>query len=101
MRLNGTPSSTASAQSVSTLGLPLPASSWDRVDFATPARRASSVSEMPSRSRSRRTAAAIVSKGAARCTASPPLAVQYGKRPYDTPNELVGDLAAQILQRLA
>ena len=58
-RLNGTPSATASAQSVSTLGFPVPDSSWDRVDLAIPAWRASSVSDSPVRARSRRSDAAI------------------------------------------
>ena len=59
-RLNGTPSATPSDQSVSTLGLPSPASSWDSVDLAMPARRASSVRDRPARSRSRVSAPAIV-----------------------------------------
>ena len=59
-RLNGTSSATPSDQSVSTLGLPTPASSWESVDLAMPARRASSVRDRPARSRSRRSAAAIV-----------------------------------------
>src|SRR5215467_1585179 len=46
-RLNGTPSAAPSAQRVSTLGLPVPDSSWDRVDLAIPARRASSVRDGP------------------------------------------------------
>src|SRR5690606_39801917 len=57
--LNGTSRATANAHRVSTLGLPAPASSWDKVDLARPARRASSVRLRPARSRSRRTAAAI------------------------------------------
>ena len=67
-RLNGTSSATASAHSVSMLGLPVAASSWDSVDLAIPARRASSASETPSRSRSRRSAMAIVSRGSVRFT---------------------------------
>jgi len=37
-RLNGTSSATPSAHNVSTLGLPVPASSWESVDLAIPAR---------------------------------------------------------------
>ena len=58
-RLNCTPSATASAHRVSTLGFPVPDSSWDRVDLAIPARRASSVSDSPDLARSRRSDAAI------------------------------------------
>src|SRR5919112_2497520 len=66
-RLNGTPSATPSDQSVSMLGLPVPASSWESVDFATPARRASSAIETPTRARSRRRAAAMVASGGEAC----------------------------------
>lgn len=58
-RVIAMPSAVASAQSVSMLGLPAPASSCDSVDFATFARRASSLTESPARSRSWRIAAAI------------------------------------------
>lgn len=61
--LNGTPSATASAQIVSMLGFPPAPSSWDSVDFAIPARLASSERESPTRVRSRRSAAAIQSRG--------------------------------------
>src|SRR3954452_11158828 len=61
--LNGTPSATPSAHSVSTLGFPLAASNWDSVDFAIPARLASSERESPARVRSRRREAAIQSRG--------------------------------------
>lgn len=61
--LNGTPSATPSAQSVSTLGFPLAASSWDSVDFAIPARLASSERERPALVRSLRREAAIQSRG--------------------------------------
>src|SRR5262245_61797896 len=64
-RLNGTPSASPSAQSVSTLGLPVADSSWERVDLAIPARRASSVSVRPARSRSRRIEDAITASSGA------------------------------------
>src|SRR5215217_5191256 len=57
-RLKGTPRATASAHSVSMLGLPLPASNWDSVDLEMLARRASSDSDTSARSRSRRMAMA-------------------------------------------
>src|SRR5436190_7238255 len=62
--LNGTPSATPSAHSVSTLGFPEPDSRWERVDFATPARLASSDSDRPVRARSRRSERAMISRGA-------------------------------------
>ena len=46
------------------LGLPVPDSSWDSVDLAIPARRATSVSDSPVRRRSRRSEAAMTSSGA-------------------------------------
>src|SRR5699024_7046201 len=60
---SGTPSATANAQSVARLGLPVPDSSWETVDFATPALRASSVSETPTRRRSRWMLVAIAARG--------------------------------------
>ena len=63
-RENGTSSATQIAHSVSTLGLPVPDSSWDSVDLAIPARRATSVSDSPVRRRSRRSEAAMTSSGA-------------------------------------
>jgi hypothetical protein len=63
-RENGASSATQMAQSVSRLGLPVPDSSWDSVDFAIPARRATSVSDSPVLWRSRRSEAAITSSGA-------------------------------------
>src|SRR5215471_10347145 len=62
-RLNGTSRATLSAHSVSTLGLPAPDSSWDSVDFAIPARLASSDRDSPARSRSLRIDAAMRSSG--------------------------------------
>lgn len=46
------------------LGFPVPCSSWDSVDFATPARRATSVSDNPTLRRSRFRAMAIAASGA-------------------------------------
>ncbi len=97
--LNGTPATTAIAHSVSTLGLPVPASSCDSVDFAIPARRASSAEEIPRRSRSRRMAAAIVASGGSgvrfivllvrldehrRCCSLYRACVRYSERPAGT-----------------
>ena len=62
-RENGTSSATHRAHSVSRLGLPVPDSSWDSVDLAIPARRATSVSDSPARCRSRRSEAAMTSSG--------------------------------------
>lgn len=59
----GMSSAAARAHIVSTLGLPVPASSPDMVDFPIPARRATSESERSARSRSRLMAAAICSRG--------------------------------------
>jgi hypothetical protein len=67
--LSGTSSATASAHSVSTLGLPLADSSCESVDFAMPARFASSLRDRPTRSRSRRRVAEMTSSGAVRFTA--------------------------------
>src|SRR5580704_8772604 len=53
-RLSGTPSAVPRAQSVSRDGLPVPLSSWERVDLAMPARLASSVRDTPALARSRR-----------------------------------------------
>src|SRR5690606_27738579 len=60
----GTSSATLSAQSVSTLGLPVPDSSSDSVDLAMPARLATSARDNPVRRRSRRSDAAMTSNGA-------------------------------------
>src|SRR5579875_2283281 len=57
--LSGMPSAVPSAHRVSTLGFPIPDSSWERVDLARPARRASSVRERPAALRSRRIAVAM------------------------------------------
>lgn len=46
---NWTPSTVQIAQSVSRLGLPAPDSSWESVDLAIPARRATSDSVRPAR----------------------------------------------------
>src|SRR5258705_12549001 len=77
--LNGTPRATPRAHKVSTLGLPVPDSSWESVDFAMPARRASSVSESPTRSRSRRSEAAMAASGAGLTAGdpAPPVLVSY------------------------
>jgi hypothetical protein len=66
-RENGTSSTTQIAHSVSTDGFPEPLSSWESVDFAMPARRATSVSDRPARWRSRRSEAAMASWGAWDC----------------------------------
>src|SRR5690606_9463113 len=57
------PRALATAQSVSTDGLPAPASSCDSVDFDTPAARASSLSDTPARRRSARRLLAICASG--------------------------------------
>ena len=61
--LKGMPSAVASAQSVSTLGFPLPPSSWERVDLANPAFAASADRLICASSRSRRMAAAMMAVG--------------------------------------
>ena len=75
-RENGASSATQMAHSVSRLGLPVPDSSWDSVDLAIPARRATSVSDSPDRWRSRRSEAAMSSSGAFACPAGSPAAVR-------------------------
>ena len=80
-RENGASSATQMAHSVSRLGLPVPDSSWDSVDLAIPARRATSVSDSPDRWRSRRSEAAMSSSGAFACPAGcPAVAGRLGVR---------------------
>ena len=64
-----------SVETLWALGLPTPDSSWERVDLAMPARLASSVSDSPARSRSRRIDAAIseISAGPPASSACEPL----------------------------
>src|SRR5690625_749240 len=66
---SGTPSAPAQAQSVSRLGLPVPDPSWETVDFAPPALRASSDNETPTRRRSRWMLVAIAARGSSACSA--------------------------------